>query len=160
MNRPQFVKILCVIATLSLTSLVQAENKVSILLPVQLEADAGYDLALKELESVLETKRYQPTIHYLKAGEPLPDGNRIMVGNFRKEKTIDSSPLKEEAYRIFQAKENAANVLKIEGDRRGGMYGVFKLAEQLQLGKDLWGDQHGNGSRIFHADVYRAGAVV
>lgn len=138
MNRPHFVKILCVIATLSLTSLVQAENKVSILLPVQLEADAGYDLALKELESVLETKRYQPTIHYLKADEPLPDGNRIMVGNFRKEKTIDSSPLKDEAYRISQAKENAANVLKIEGDRRGGMYGLFKLAEQLQLGKNLW----------------------
>ncbi len=139
MNRHHFIKLLCVIATLSLTSLVQAESNVSILLPAQLEADAGYDLALKELESVLEKKSYQSTIHYLKKDEPLPDGNRIIVGDLGKQNTIGSSPLTDEAYRISQAKENAANVLKIEGDARGGMYGVFKLAEQLKLGEKLWG---------------------
>jgi hypothetical protein len=127
-----------VIATLSLTSLVQAESNVSILLPAQLEADAGYDLALKELETVLEKKSYQSTIHYLETNEPWPDGNRIIVGDVGNKNTIVPSPLKDEAYRISQAREPTANMLKIEGDRRGGMYGLFKLAEQLQLGGNLW----------------------
>ena len=82
MNRPHLIKILCSIVTLSLTSLVQGESNVSILLPTQLKADAGYDLALKELETVLEKNSYQSTIHYLKIDEPLPDGNRIVVGDF------------------------------------------------------------------------------
>ena len=50
------------VAALSLTSLVLGESKASILLPAQLEADAGYDLALKELETVLEKKSYQPIV--------------------------------------------------------------------------------------------------
>ena len=116
-------KFIGMVAALSLTSLVLGESKVSILLPAQLEADPGYDLALKELETVLEKKSYQPTIHYLETDEPLPDGNRIVVGDLGKENTIESSPLRDEAYRISQTRENAAKVLKIEGHRRGGMYG-------------------------------------
>ncbi|WDE98913.1 hypothetical protein PQO03_13825 [Lentisphaera profundi] len=129
---------------LAFTTPLQAKNddknkaNISILLPVQLEADAGYDLALKELESVLKKKGYQATTRYLGKVDPLPDGNSIIVGDLGQDNTIDSTPLKDEAYRIFQAKGPTANTLKIEGDRRGGMYGIFKLAEQLQLGNKLW----------------------
>ena len=111
---------------------------VSILVSTQLEKNAGYELALGELKTVLAAKGYQATTRYLGKGESLPDGNRILVGDVGNENTIAPSPLKDEAYRISQAKESTANVLKIEGDRRGGMYGLFKLAEQLQLGDKLW----------------------
>jgi hypothetical protein len=137
MNRQHVIKILCAIIMLSLTSLVQAESNVSILLPAQLKADAGYDLALGELQTVLQGKDIQTTLHYLETEEPVPGGNRIVVGDLG-QGTTNSSPLTDEAYRISQAAENTANLLKIEGNTKGGMYGIFKLAEQLRLGNNLW----------------------
>jgi len=111
---------------------------VSILVPTQLETDAGYRLALGELTTVLEAKGYRATTRYLGKGDPLPDGNKILVGALGQEIETGQSPLTAEAYRISQATERSANVLKVEGDTRGGMYGLFKLAEQLQLGGNLW----------------------
>ena len=113
-------------------------HNVSILVSTQLEMDAGYHLALGELRTVLEEKGYRAITRYLDKGDPLPDGNKILVGELGQEIETGPFPGKKEAYRISQIKQPTANVLKIEGDRRGGMYGIFKLAEQLQLGDNLW----------------------
>jgi len=113
-------------------------SEVSMLVSTQIETDAGYDLALGELRTVLEEKGYRATTRYLDKGDPLPDGNKILVGELGQEIVTGQSSLSEEAYRISQAKEPTANILKIEGDRRGGMYGLFKVAEQLRLGDNLW----------------------
>jgi hypothetical protein len=121
-----------------LGSFVHSETNVSILVSTQLKTDAGCHLALEELRTVLEAKGYRAITRYLDKGDPLPDGNKIIVGELGQEIETGPFSFNKEAYRISQAKDNAANVLKIEGDQRGGMYGVFKLAEQLQLGKDLW----------------------
>jgi exodeoxyribonuclease-3 len=123
-----------VVATFALPN----QPNVSILLSTQLERDAGYQLALEELRSVLEAKGYRASTRYLDKGDPLPDGNKIIVGELGQEIETGQFSFNKEAYRISQAKEPAANILKIEGDRRGGMYGLFKLAEQLQLGGKLW----------------------
>ena len=113
-------------------------SSLSILLPTQLETDAGYQLALRELKTVLAAKGYRPTIRYLDKGDPLPDGNKIIVGDLGQELETGPFHFHGEAYRISQTKKPTANILTVEGDRRGGMYGLFKLAEQLQLGHTLW----------------------
>ncbi|MCP4312852.1 MAG: hypothetical protein GY790_16440 [Bacteroidetes bacterium] len=123
-----------VVATFALPN----QPNVSILVSTQLETDAGYHLALGELRTVLEEKGYRAITRYLDKGDPLPDGNKIIVGELGQEIEAGQFPFNKEAYRISQAKEPTANILKIEGDRRGGMYGLFKLAEQLQLGGNLW----------------------
>ncbi len=127
------------IATLLLASNVYSKGKVCILVPTQLETDAGYALALGELKSVLEKDHHQVNISYHEEGDALPDGNRIIVGDLGKAGPAEQAVLQdEEAYRISSAREGKANVLRVEGGIRGGMYGLFKLAEQLRLGDNLW----------------------
>ncbi|MBT3194568.1 MAG: hypothetical protein HN341_18635 [Verrucomicrobia bacterium] len=110
-----------------------SETNLSILVSTQLETDVGYELALGELRTVLEAKGYRAITRYLNKGDPLPDGNKILVGELGQEIETGGSSLNEEAYRISRVKEPTANVLKIEGDRSGGMYGLFKLAELYDL---------------------------
>jgi len=60
-------------------------SEVSMLVSTQIETDAGYDLALGELRTVLEEKGYRATTRYLDKGDPLPDGNKILVGELGQE---------------------------------------------------------------------------
>ena len=123
---------------LLLTSCTLSKSYLSIVVSTKFEADAGYQLALKELKNVLEKNNYQVVMSYHVKNDPLPSGNKIIVGDFEIEEETSGSSLKEEAFRISQLKDKKASVLKIEGDTKGKMYGVFKLAEQLKLGKGLW----------------------
>ena len=73
-----------VTAIVLMASTARSESNVFIHLPAQLEVDAGYDLALKELKTVLAAKGYQATTRFLGKGDSLPDGNRIIAGEVGK----------------------------------------------------------------------------
>jgi hypothetical protein len=135
MNRLIFI---ISINMLFLTSCMISKSNLSIVVSKKFETDAGYGLALKELKTVLEKNDYQVTISYHLKNDPLPNGNKIIVGNFELKGETSESLMKDEAYRISRVKDKKTNILKIEGDTNGGMYGVFKLAEQLHLGKNLF----------------------
>ena len=117
---------------------ISSEGNLSIVVSAQFEIDAGYKLALRELKTVLEKNNYQVSIGYYVKGHPLPSGNKIVVGDFEMKGEDRGSLLKDEAYKISQIKDGKTKVLKIEGDTKGGIYGIFKLAEELHLGKNLW----------------------
>jgi hypothetical protein len=125
------------IAALLLASCMHDASQVSIVVSAQLKDDAGYALALAELDKALNGTHYRTTISYHAPGDALPKGNKIIVGDIGPEETI-GSPMQEEACTIGQARDGQSHVVHIRGDTRGGMYGIFKVAEQLQLGKSLW----------------------
>lgn len=129
---------LLIIFNLFVISCTNRNESVSIVIPYQYETDAGYNLALAELRMVLKKNNYQAKIQYLEKGSTLPKGNRIIVGDIGTERGTGEDPMKDEAYKIHQIESMKGKALKIDGDTRGLMYGIFKLAEQLQLGKNLW----------------------
>ena len=118
---------------LILTSCTIDQKKLSIVVSTQFETDAGDELALKELKAELEKNNYQTTIGYHDKGDKLPIGDKIIVSDFEFEEGTGSSSIKDEAYKISQVKGITPNVIKIEGDTKGGMYGIFKLAEELKV---------------------------
>ena len=134
-----FLRLVLIVACLSSAAVAANQSPIiSILLPPELEKDAGYQLALRELNKVLEKKGYEPTTRHLKSGDQFPTGNKIVVGDLGLKPNQNGLAMSQEAYRISTSKEQSANTLRIQGDLRGGMYGIFKLAEEIQLGKHLW----------------------
>ncbi len=110
----------------------------SIVMPSQLESDDGYALALSDLEKALSANRFSVSIHYQKEHSPFPSGNKIII---KTKEQSDNSPLispKEDAYKIIPVQNKSVKILQIQGNLRGGMYGIFKLAELINLGKYIW----------------------
>jgi hypothetical protein len=77
-----FLRLVLIVACLSSAAVAANQSPIiSILLPPELEKDAGYQLALRELNKVLEKKGYEPTTRHLKSGDQFPTGNKIVVGD-------------------------------------------------------------------------------
>jgi len=125
-----------VISILLILGCSQKNQNITVVMPSKYESDAGYNLALKELRLALENNNYLLTTSYVSPGNSLPKGNKIIVGNFEAD-SARRKPFKNEAYRIFRVNNRKENVLQIEGDAKGLMYGMFKIAEELKLNKNL-----------------------
>lgn len=136
MIKNYFIK--CHFALFLLASSVNGEGNLSILVSAEHEADAGYELALADLKAALEKNSCQVAISYYQKDDPVPGGDKIIIGDAGSSVETAPDALVNESYRISSVHDEKVKILKIEGDKRGGMYGVFKLAEQLQLGKNLW----------------------
>ena len=125
---------------------VDVREKITIVACDGREKDSGYLLALEEVAEAVRSTGNEVSTVRLGVDEPLPAGNIILAGRHKDisaerlaDKSVDAwtSP-KPEGYRIKPILSPDRKVLLVEGDRRGMMYGLFKLAERIHLGDDLW----------------------
>jgi hypothetical protein len=97
--------------------------------------DAGWSLAVTDLISAFKEKGLPAAVTYLAPGSVLPDDDLVLVGDMDA-----SSPagkiLGPEAFRIAPSAMPGKRAVRIEGDERGVMYGLFRLAEKVRLGND------------------------
>lgn len=92
--------------------------------------DAGYALAIKDLISALKSFDYEASIIYSTKRDSLFRENIIVINNI-------NAGLGE-SFKIKSEKVNGRYSLEIEGGDRGLMYGIFKLAEEIRLKKQIW----------------------
>ena len=104
----------------------------TIVVPAKHQTDAGLKLAVEALREAMQ----QPTFVYLEPDADLPAGPLVFAGRPGQVAPHEGSPLKPEAFRIRSAALAGRKATVIEGDARGRMYGVFKLAERIRLGDD------------------------
>lgn len=109
------------------------EAAVSIVADQARRNDAGLYAAIRELSAAAGA-----SVAYRQTGAALPENDVILVG---RPPDVPGVPLhldKAEAFRIQQVRFPGRRAVVIEGDERGLMYGVFKLAERVALGEDPW----------------------
>ena len=122
-----------VVALLLLTSfiLLSCQNKnIALVTNGLATCDDGCALAINDLISVLESSGYKVQI--------VSDSETDTTINFN---TIVIEEVNEglgESYRIKPKKIKGRNVLEVGGGERGLMYGIFKLAEEIRLKKQIW----------------------
>ena len=126
--RSHILLILFFVITLS-CQLVENRKHVTIIVPESVTSDQGYSLALSDLKSAL-TESGIKTVTHSSSGNTMPAGDEIVVC-----KAVDSMS---ESYVINQVAKGDSKKIEITGGERGLMYGIFKLAEEIRIGKDLW----------------------
>ena len=110
----------------------------TIVAPEAKRNDAGLALALKDLTEALQRRFGDTSLLYHEPQTPLPVGNVIVVGHASEVPAQPWKPAKAEEYRIGPITLSGQRAMAIEGDDAGLAYGVFKLAERVRLGDDLW----------------------
>jgi len=75
---------------------------------------------------------------YQVADAELPDGDVIVVAPAKDEGGEAWKPATAENFRIRPMEPAVRNGMVVEGKTPGLIYGVFKLAEQVRLGRSLW----------------------
>jgi len=113
-------------------------HAVTIVVPKAQKNDAGYTLACEHMVSTLESKQYDVLVTWCLPKAPLPSGDVILVGHLQQIPGAAWLPAKPEGFRIMPVSLPGRRALLVEGDERGTMYGLFKLAERIRLGDDLW----------------------
>ena len=114
------------------------EDRVTIVVSETKKADEGCKLACEYVTHALQSKDMNVSLVWLAPDNPLPQGDLILVG---RRKEISDEPWqgeKPEEYRIVPVSFRGRKVLMIEGDERGTMYGMFKLAERIRIEDDFW----------------------
>ncbi|MBE9510825.1 MAG: hypothetical protein IMY71_08105 [Bacteroidetes bacterium] len=114
------------------------ENMVTIVAPEARKADEGYKLACEYVTHSLQSKDISVSLVWLAPDLTLPEGNLILMGS--REDLSDESwqPEKPEEYRISPVNLNGRKGLMVEGDERGTMFGMFKLAERIRIDSSFW----------------------
>jgi alpha-glucuronidase len=116
-----------------------AEPAVSIVVAKAKQNDAGVALAVEDLTAALEAGSYKVSVVYRGPDAPLPpESDMILVGTAPDVSAESWKPDKPEGFRIRPLELSGRRVLAVEGDERGLIYGVFKLAERVRLGEPLW----------------------
>ena len=114
------------------------EKRVTIVVPDSRKADEGYKLACEYITHALQSKDIYTSLVWLAPEVLLPEGNLILVGS-RKEVSDETwQGTKPEEYRITPVSLNGRKGLMVEGDERGTMYGMFKLAERIRIDSNFW----------------------
>ena len=106
----------------------QVRAAVKVIVPQEKKQDAGLMLAVSDLCLVVEDS----TIVYHSPSAKLPDGDLIFISR----QLPANEPFDKDAFRIRPADLKDRKSVVIEGDKRGLMYGTFKLAERIKLGDD------------------------
>ena len=130
-----YISALCIIF-MFLSVTVSAE--ITIAVSARYRDDAGISLAVDDLADALRSLPEMVTVSFLQTGEPLPRTNLILVGDDIIMKPGNLEPLHPDAYRILPQALQGSRILRVEGDVRGLMYGLFKLTERVRLGDTIW----------------------
>lgn len=104
------------------------DNKIALRIPKEVLDDIGYSQAIKDLESALKSCGFGIITFGL--SENLQEGDRIIINS-----VTDSLG---ESYSIKPVNIPKGRTLMVSGGKRGLMYGIYKLAEEIRIGKDLW----------------------
>jgi hypothetical protein len=111
---------------------------IAIVAPKSAEADAGWILAMNELADALKRTDDAVLLRFGAPSAPTADTDLIVVGPRNTAGSEAWRPLVDEGFRIRPIATRAHRSLAVEGDARGVMYGLFKLAEVIRLGQDPW----------------------
>ncbi len=110
---------------------------VTIVVPAARQRDAGYVLACHRVLEALKSKGLDASVAWRVPGAPLPAGDLIVVGE-PATVTAPWRPPNPDGFRIAALSMAGRRALAVEGDERGTMYGLFKLAERIRIGDDPW----------------------
>lgn len=132
------IALACLALTVSAFSANNIGSKITIVAPKAREHDAGYVLACEHVGRAIRSKGHNVSVVWLTPSAKLPAGNVILVGRRKEVSGTAWRPDKPEGYRIRPISLSGRKSLLVEGDERGTMYGLFKLAERIYLGDDLW----------------------
>ncbi len=120
----------------SLCSMAHAET--TIVMPGDLRHDAGISLAVRDLTSALMATGKDVTTHEVNADKTSPAGDRIVLRLTDEIATNENGEKSNERFVIEPQQTAGERLVAIQGQRRGLMYGTFKLAERVRLGDDPW----------------------
>ena len=111
-----------------------AAAEIQIVVSKTSQGDVGLRLATEDLAHALGGAK----VVHRGPEEVIPQGDLILVGR-PDTLHIDNAPkIAVEAFRIAPVSVPGREAILVEGDRRGLMYGVFKLAERIRVGEDPW----------------------
>lgn len=102
------------------------------------EHDAGVSLAIEELSAALQANSQKAVVTYLDPAAALPTGDLICVGRPMQVAGKPWQPARPDGFRVEPVPEPGRRAVVVEGDLRGKMYGLMKLAERIRLGADPW----------------------
>ena len=136
--KPGKIIILLICLVLATSSFCVREEEVTIVAPGIKKSDAGYNLACEYLIKALQSKNISTSIVWIEQEAVLPEGDLILIGNHKEVAEKPWQTSKPEEYRITPVSLTGRKVLMVEGDERGTMYGIFKLAERIRIEDDFW----------------------
>lgn len=117
---------------------VEPREKITIVTDESRKDDAGYVLATEYVAEAIRSTAHLPSIKWQKVSNSLPKGNLILAARHKDIPVDIWKPAKPEGYRIKPVSLTDRKVLLVEGDEHGTKYGLFKLAEKIRLGDNLW----------------------
>ncbi len=113
-------------------------ENVKIVVPEANKFDEGCNLACEYLTKAFKSKNINTSIVWIEPETKLPEGDLILVGSREEVAEKPWQASKPEEYRITPISLAGRRMLMIEGDERGIMYGMFKLAERIRIEDDFW----------------------
>lgn len=114
------------------------EQEITIVVEQKERSAAGYVLACEDVADAIRSTGRKASARWLADDAALPDGNLILVGKGPDGNRSLWIPEKPQGYRIRPALTPERKILFVEGDEKGLMYGLFKLAERISVGEELW----------------------
>ncbi|MBE9509985.1 MAG: hypothetical protein IMY71_03835 [Bacteroidetes bacterium] len=132
------IKILLICLVLGTSFFCAQGEKVTIIAPETKKSDAGYKLACEYVIKALYSRDVRASVIWIEQNAPLPDGDLILVGSYKEVNEKPWQASKPEEYCITPVSLTGRRTMMIEGDERGMMYGMFKLAERIRIEEDFW----------------------
>ena len=108
------------------------------MLPALLKEDAGCLLACGRVTEAFGSKGIKVKVRFCTTGTAPPACDAIRVRQVQQSPRSVPRATKAESYRIFPCAAGGRRELGVEGDERGIMYGLFKLAERVRIDDDPW----------------------
>jgi hypothetical protein len=106
-----------------------SSNRIHFNISKSVYADKGYSLALKELTYALIDQGYK-----IEGNDNL-DKSGIQKQNIIVIENVNNNM--GESFKIYSMQGVHRNIIRVEGGSNGLMYGIFKLAEEIRLGKNI-----------------------
>ena len=103
-----------------------ASNRLNLSIPETVLSDEGYSLAIEDLKLALIASGFKIELNGL-SDRGIQKENNIIIANVNNKM--------DESYKIVYDKGEKNKCLRVEGGSNGLMYGIFKLAEEIRLGK-------------------------
>ncbi len=129
------------ICTLALPAIaaVSADAAINVVVPKKLQEDAGLRLATNDLvEALQNASDDKVSVIYRSDSGGLPAGDVILIGRPNKTRDDSRPAATAESFRIRPSSLDDRNGIVVEGETPGLMYGVFRLAERVRLGRSPW----------------------
>ena len=103
-----------------------ASNRLNLSIPETVLSDEGYSLAIEDLKLALIASGFKIELNGL-SDRGIQKENNIIIANVNNKM--------DESFKIVYDKGETNKYLRVEGGSNGLMYGIFKLAEEIRLGK-------------------------